>query len=89
MLLTFPNGDVFATASAKYHYDPAPGSDKSARLILWVEVEGQPTSAIVDTGAPYFVCSPELARDIDFYEAAALSPHTMLIRGYLVKGHLH
>lgn len=89
MLLTFPNEESFATGATDYFYDPIPGSDTSARLILPVSVEGRFISAVVDTGAPFLVCSPELGEDLGFDPVFALGPHIMRIRGYAVKGSLH
>jgi hypothetical protein len=89
MLLTLSNGEHFAMGAAIYDYNSLPGSDTSARLILQVWVEGQKTSAILDTGAPYLVCSPNLARLVEFDPAASLSQYELLIRGYWIKGNLH
>jgi hypothetical protein len=89
MLLALPNQEPFATGAAEYYYNPIPGSDPSARIILRVSVEGQFVSAVVDTGAPFLVCSPELADDIGFDPTFALSAHTLVIRGYLVRGNLY
>jgi hypothetical protein len=88
MLLTFPNGDEFATGATIYKYSPLPGSGSSARIVLQVLVEGQPTSAILDTGAPYLICSPSLSSHIGFDPDTALSQHEILIRGYNVRGDL-
>ncbi len=89
MLLALSNGESFATGAATYDYNSIPGSDTSARLILQIWVEGQKTSAILDTGAPFLVCSPDLARLIEFDTAASLSRYELLIRGYWIKGSLH
>jgi hypothetical protein len=72
MLLALSNGEPFATGATTYDYNSLPGSDTSARLILQIWVEGQKTSAILDTGAPFLVCSPDLARLIEFDTVASL-----------------
>ena len=46
MLLTFDNGDQFASGAVGYSLS---GSAFAARLILEVEVEGRRTEAIIDT----------------------------------------
>ncbi len=89
MLLALSNGETFATGSNNYGYGSVPGSNTSARIILQVEIQGKLTSAILDTGAPYLICSPELARVVEFDLEAALLRYEMLIRGYKVKGSLH
>lgn len=89
MLLTFADQSSFATGAASYDYNPAPGSDTSARVVLEVVIAGQPTTALLDTGAPYLVCSPALVEVLRLAPGAALAHHTMLIRGYKVRGGLH
>lgn len=89
MLLLFPDQSPFASGVAEYDYNPLPDSDTSARLILYVKVEGHATSAILDTGAPFLVCSPDLADDLGFDPQSALGPHRMSIRGITVRGRLH
>ncbi|MGH9843688.1 MAG: hypothetical protein ACREEM_33550 [Blastocatellia bacterium] len=89
MLLAFSNQEPFATGAANYYYNPIPGSDTSARIILPVLVEGEFTSAVVDTAAPFLVCSTELAVTIGFDPSYALGPHILNIRGYRVRGSLH
>ncbi len=88
MLLTFPNGDPFATGAAIYRYQ-MDDSDTSARIVLYVQVEGNLLSAIVDTGAPYFVCSVELAKQLALSPTVALSAQKMMIRGNMIKGYIH
>lgn len=89
MLLAFSNGDEFATGATIYKYNTMSGSDTSARIVLQLLVEGQPTSAILDTGAPYLICSPSLSSHTGFDPETALSQHEIMIRGYKVKGDLH
>lgn len=89
MLLLFPDQSPFAAGSAEYDYNPLPGSDTSARIILYVKVEGRATSAILDTGAPFLVCSPDLADNLGFDPQNALSHHRMNIRGLTIRGTLH
>ena len=89
MLLNFADQSPFATGVASYDYNGVPGSDASARIILEVIIEGQPTTAILDTGAPYLICSPALVEVLRLNPSAALARHTMLIRGYKVKGDLY
>ena len=87
-MLTF-TGEIFATGALIYVYRPFSDDDMSARIILPIMVEGNLTSAILDTGAPYLVCSPTLARHLGLDPKMALSRHEMLIRGYRVRGGLH
>ena len=89
MLLAFADGESFVTGAAGYDYDSLSDRDTSARLILNVEIEGFLTSAIVDTGAPYLICSPQLAKQLNLNASDALLSKRILIRGQRVSGSLH
>lgn len=89
MLLLFSNQEPFATGATGYDYNLIPGSDVSARLILDVCVEGQRIEAILDTGAPFLVCSPKLAKKIGLDPQDALFRHRLMIRGNMVRGGLY
>ncbi len=89
MVLNFADGEPFATGAAEYGFSPTLGSEAAERITLPVEIEGQQTTAIVDTGAPYLVCDPDLAKVVDFDHAGALDAREILIRGLWVKGAIH
>jgi hypothetical protein len=87
MLLTFDNGDQFASGAVGYS---SSGSAFAARLILEVEVEGRRTEAIIDTAAPFLICSPELAEHLGADALDALiDDQEILIRGIRIKGRIH
>jgi hypothetical protein len=86
MLLNFTNGESFATGASRYAYRPATAGESTNRIILTVEVVGNPTEAVVDTGAPYVVLAPRIARLAGFNPAFALRRETMLIRGMRLDG---
>jgi hypothetical protein len=88
MILSFADGEPFAVGSTDYLYRPA-AEDISPRIILQVEIEGILLNAIVDTGAPYVVCAPGLARQMSLQPDFALDRIQMAIRGLKVRGHLH
>ncbi len=52
-LLNFDNGESFATGAMGYDYRPATKTETTNRIFLEVEIQGIPTQAVVDTGAPY------------------------------------
>jgi hypothetical protein len=56
------------------------------RIILPVEIEGHRTTAVIDTGAPYVICEPRLARLEGFDLVEPLERITMLIRGMYLPG---
>lgn len=86
MTLLFPNGDNFATGSLPYDYRPATESETTNRIVLAVEIEGVPTEAVVDTGAPYVICSPRVARRAGFTPNDTFERTTMLVRGMRLEG---
>ena len=86
MLLNFENGELFATGVIPYiRTEYVEGT----RINLEVFINEHKVRAIVDTGAPYFICSPEFAEQLDVDADDALDKFEMRIRGFLVKGRLH
>ena len=89
MLLLFPNRDTFATGAILYQYKPATPNEKTNRIFLRVEIAGYPTEAVVDTGAPYVVLAPAIARVVGVNSASALARERMLIRGMVLDGNIY
>ncbi|NER38267.1 MAG: hypothetical protein F6J93_30650 [Oscillatoria sp. SIO1A7] len=87
-LLLFASGETFAAGAVGYKYGPATQGETTNRIILEVEIQEIPTRAAVDTGAPYVVCSPQVAFDAGVNTAAALERKIMLIRGMRLQGFL-
>lgn len=86
MTLLFSNEDTFATGATNYDYRPATSTETSNRIILQVEIQNVPTEAIVDTGAPYVICPPRIAKEAGFEEVEPLERLTMLVRGMRREG---
>ncbi|MCL1464192.1 aspartyl protease family protein [Argonema galeatum] len=86
MVLLFSNGDLFATGALRYDYRPATETETTNRIIFEVEIQGVPTIAVVDTGAPYVILAPKVASDAGVAPASALERKTMLIRGMRLEG---
>ena len=61
MVLKFETGEQFASGAVRYSVS---GTSVSSRLTVEVTVDGRRTEAIVDTGAPFLICSPELAEQL-------------------------
>ncbi|MCX6032674.1 MAG: hypothetical protein NT169_25735 [Chloroflexi bacterium] len=89
MLLHSPDDEPFATGAMPYSYRPIGDRDPTLRLMLGVAIEGVLTSAAVDTGAPYLICAPSVARQIRPHSTAALERSRILIRGVSVRGGLY
>lgn len=89
MLLAFLDGKPFATGAIKYMYETQPGEISSLRIIMPLEIEGIPTTAIVDTAAPYVVCAPDVAAKIGLKTQEALYSIRLQLRGTWYHGHIH
>lgn len=88
-MLWFADGESFATGSQPYAFRPAIESDSSKRIIIEVEIQGQRTQAMLDTGAPYIICNPSMAGRLAVDPSAAIDKITLNIRGHPVIGTLH
>jgi hypothetical protein len=80
----------FSTGVTTYE-DSYPGDEGNARIVLSVSIEGRlSTQAVVDTGAPWCVLDPELARQVSVSAEAGYTSTTRLrIRGISYPGSLH
>jgi hypothetical protein len=87
-LLTFHDGQPFAIGAAGYDYRPATPEEDSLRLILQVEIAGVLVEAVVDTGAPYVICTPDVARQLLPGLGGLIDRKSLLIRGSWVTGGL-
>ncbi|MFQ5419305.1 MAG: aspartyl protease family protein [Anaerolineae bacterium] len=88
MLLTFPDKTVFATGVIDYWYQPATDWERTPRILVPIQIAHLPVTAMIDTGAPYVVCTPEVARNLALDPADAMEPVTLSWHGRLT-GHLH
>jgi hypothetical protein len=86
MSLIFANGESFATGALRYSYGPATPGETTNRIIMPVEIEGVSTNAVVDTGAPYVICEPRIARQMGFDPTWAIGREKMLVRGMWLDG---
>jgi gag-polyprotein putative aspartyl protease len=85
-MLWLESGGVFASGKADFSFSPP----DNPKLWVRVEVDGIPTLAVVDTGAPYLVCSLELAAqlkvsDMERLGSAEIRTHSGTIRGGLYR----
>jgi hypothetical protein len=89
MTLLFNDHTAFAHGAVKYAYRPATENDRTNRIIIPVEIESIQTYAVVDTGAPYVVCAPEIVLPLGLGVASRLSSTVLQIRGMEVRGDLY
>lgn len=80
----------FSTGVATYE-DAYPGDERNARIVLSVSIEGRISiQAIVDTGAPWCILHPDLARQLGVSADRTYTPATRLsMRGISYTGSLH
>jgi len=88
MVLLFNNGDFFATGAIPYAYRPATEAETTNRILIRAEIQGVITTFVVDTGAPYVILAPGIARGAGVARSSALETRTMLIRGMRLEGFL-
>jgi hypothetical protein len=88
-MLQFQDGQVFSTGSSTYAYRPVTEREKSPRIFLQISIDGINTTAFLDTGAPYVVCTPEIAETLGLNLAAGVPFNNFNIRGSLLNGYLH
>jgi len=86
MVLFFDDRNAFATGACPYKYIPATEGESTNRIFLRVEIAGYSIEAIVDTGAPYVILAPGVARAVGFDPNYILERKTMLIRGMRLDG---
>jgi predicted aspartyl protease len=60
---------------------PAITSDTTNRIIIVVYVEDSITEAVLDTGAPYPIIPPKVAKQAGLDRVEPLERKTMLVRG--------
>ncbi len=90
MTLRFADDEPFTAGATEYYYSASTPSRQTAdRMTLLVEIEEQEVEAIIDTGACYLICHPELARAINFDPGESIPTENMNIRGLSVKGELY
>lgn len=91
MLLRLPNDEVFAVGAVEYQYRPATPKESTNRIVLPIFVEMDKsiqTQAVLDTGAPYAILSPAIAKAAGFTSDQALDRISMLVRGGWLDGSL-
>ena len=87
-MLFFSNQEIYATGKMTYEYRPIDSTDNNYRIIVHIKVDGIPALAAVDTGAPYLILSPIIAKRLDFTPSSSLEPIIISIRGYKFSGNL-
>jgi hypothetical protein len=81
-LLSLDTGEPFAVGKTEYAYRPATEQEESPRLFIRVHIEGVQAAAVIDTAAPYVVCTPLIARQLGLANSDALGEVRLLIRGF-------
>lgn len=88
-LLRLPNDKSFATGSADCQLGPASQHDRSTRILVGVRIGPIHTTAIVDTAAPYPICTPDIASLIPSSTVERIEPFTLFTQFGDFKGALY
>jgi hypothetical protein len=83
------SGEPFATGEAPWEARFALAGDGLTRLFIQVEVEGQPASAVIDTGGAYFIVNPAVAAKLPLGGDTAVLRDRLMIRGLACWGTVH
>ncbi len=86
-LLKFADEEPFAMGAATYVVSGE--NEEEQRVTVNVEIEGLSTMAILDTGAPYSICEPELAKEINFDPSEAIRDTTISTWAGEIKGSIY
>jgi len=89
MLLSFEDGRPFARGAATYLDHLATKPETTPRIFVHVQIEHILTETVIDTGAPYLVCDPEIADRLDLDPSSGYKVAPLRIRGHTVDGTLH
>ncbi len=89
MLLQFTNGDSFATGVAPFAYLSVANDPASLRITLTVSVGDFETTAILDTGGVYLLCTPEVAEHLQLDPQNGIRARPLRWRGERLEGTLH
>lgn len=87
MLLYLTDKTQFSVGATAYRL-PREGADAS-RITIGLEIEENITEAIIDTGAPYVVCSPSFSKLFTPDPAKLMYAKKLLIRGVWVEGRIY
>mgnify|MGYP002684538940 CR=1 FL=1 len=87
-LLRFSSGRSFASGVARYLIG-TPGQPWAGRMMISLLLEKQPIIAVIDTGAPFFVCHPGLSSSLALSLTDPLEDITLKIRGQAFQGTLY
>jgi hypothetical protein len=91
MLLQFLDGNTFAVGAIQYRYAPASPQETTNRIILPITIDvgkSIATQAVLDTGAPYGIITPDIAKAAGYTSDLALERETLKVRGLKLNGSL-
>lgn len=92
MLVFKETHEAFSEGAAKFTYTASGNPAGTGKILVKVRLgeEGEEivVDAVLDTGAPYFVCGPELAEGLGLDPSDEIGRQSMIIRGAEVEGFL-
>ena len=89
-MLHHSSGSLFCSDQCEYAYRPATIYEKQyPRIIVTVRIAYRVTEAVLDTGAPWCVCSPEFRDDLEQHASDKVTIDSLNIRGTRYDGALY
>lgn len=89
MPLLFPDGTAFSNGAMTYQFRPATRGEKYERLVVTIFVGPFATTAVVDTGGVFFICTPELGKQLGLDPQRGAPTDKLYLRGRTLEGSLH
>ena len=89
MELQYPDGQPFAVGAIHFTFEPVSQTDANLRIMFPVEFENVQTIVILDTGAPFVICAPEIAKQVGINTSLPNERSSVTIRKKTYSGGMH
>ncbi len=88
-MLFLSGGIPFASGVMEYLYNPIPPDDITRRILIKILIEKEPAIAVLHTGAPYLILTPEITDRLNYSSDNCLEQTIIRIRGDRFSGGLN
>ena len=87
MRLPYSSGDISVTGAMEYSSRKV--RERIVGVLLQVGINEYPAEVILDTGAPFLLCTPQLALSIGINDLIPIRKDVILFRGQWLEGKLY
>ena len=87
MRLPFAAGEISVTGAM--HYSSRKVREKIAGVLLQIGINDYPAEVILDTGAPFLICTRHIAKAIEVDSLIAISAVKILFKGQWIEGRIY